>query len=36
MDRREARRRLNRFVGPQYLVEPPVIEGTFEESQILI
>jgi hypothetical protein len=31
--RREALRRLKRFVGPQYLVEPPYIEGTFEGSQ---
>ena len=27
---------MKRFVGPQYLVEPPSIEGTFEESQTLI
>ena len=36
MNSREAERRVKRFVGPQYLVEPPYIEGTFEESQILI
>ena len=36
MNGREAWRRLKRFVGPQYLVEPPPVEGTFEESQILI
>jgi len=36
IDRREAWRRLKRFVGPQYLVEPPSIEGIFEQSRILI
>jgi hypothetical protein len=33
IDRREAWRSLKRFVGPQYLVEPPYIEGTFEGPQ---
>ena len=36
MNGREAWRRSKRFVGPQYLVEPPSIEGTFEQSRILI
>jgi len=36
MNGREAWRRLKRFVGPQYLVEPPSIEGTFVQSRILI
>ena len=36
MNEKEALRRLKRVVGPQYLVEPPSIEGTFEQSQILI
>ena len=36
MDGREVWRRLKAFVGPQYLVEPPSIEGAFEESQTLI
>ena len=36
MNGREAWRRFKRFVGPQYLVEPPYIEGTLEESRTLI
>ena len=36
MDGREAWRTVKRFVGPQYLVEPPPLEGIFEERQFLI
>jgi len=36
MNGRERQIKLKRLVGPQYLVEPPHVEGTLEESQILI
>ena len=34
MDGREQQIELKRFVGPQYSMEPPYIEGTFEKSHV--